>query len=163
MPRSCGEALGVAARLAAHEERDLAEFLLGVAGPADGSDASGSTARAGTSAGLAAPSRRRCGRAAGCAAEMRRRGAVVELEVVAEHRQQMLLQAHHQRMDPGVEDDVGALEAHLRRVARREILHMDGAEITAQGMPRRLAMWRSICVPSTSSGCSSATLASTSR
>ena len=38
-----------------------------------------------------------------------------------------------------------------------------GAEITAQGTPRRLAMWRSICVPSTSSGCSSATLASTSR
>ena len=38
-----------------------------------------------------------------------------------------------------------------------------GAEMTAQGMPRRLAMWRSIWVPSTSSGCSSAMLASTSR
>ena len=31
-----------------------------------------------------------------------------------------------------------------------------GAEMTAQGTPRRLATWRSIWVPSTSSGCSSA-------
>ena len=55
---------------------------------------------------------------------MRRRGFVVEFEILAEHRQQMLLQAHHQRMHPGVEHHVGAFEAHLRRIARREILHM---------------------------------------
>ena len=59
-------------------------------------------------------------------AEMGRRRFAVELEVVAEHRQQVFLQAHHQRMDPGVEDHVGALEPHLRRVARREILDVDG-------------------------------------
>ena len=59
-------------------------------------------------------------------AEMRWCRFAVELEVVAEHRQQVFLQAHHQRMDPGVEDHVGALEAHLRRVARREVLDMDG-------------------------------------
>ena len=56
---------------------------------------------------------------------MRRCGVAVELEVLAEHPEQMLLQAHHQRMDPGVEEDVRALEAHLRRVARREVLHVD--------------------------------------
>ena len=55
---------------------------------------------------------------------MRRRGAIVEFEILAEHRQQMLLQAHHQRMHPGVEEHVGAFEPHLRRIARREILHM---------------------------------------
>ena len=38
-----------------------------------------------------------------------------------------------------------------------------GAEITAQGTPIRLAMWRSICVPRISSGCSSWARASTSR
>ena len=38
-----------------------------------------------------------------------------------------------------------------------------GAEITAQGMPSRLATWRSICVPSTSSGAAAAMAASTSR
>jgi hypothetical protein len=49
---------------------------------------------------------------------------VVELEVLAEHPEQMLLQAHHQGMDPGVEEDVRALEAHLRRVAGGEVLDM---------------------------------------
>ena len=58
------------------------------------------------------------------ARQVRGRGAVVELEVVAEHVEQVLLEPHHQRMDPGVEDDVGAFEAHLRRVARREVLHV---------------------------------------
>jgi hypothetical protein len=43
------------------------------------------------------------------------RAPIVELEVLAEHRQQVLLQAHHQRMHPGVEEHVRALEAHLRR------------------------------------------------
>ena len=55
---------------------------------------------------------------------MRGRGLVVEFEVVAEHAEQMLFEAHHQRMHPGVEHHVGAFEAHLRRVARREILHV---------------------------------------
>ena len=57
-------------------------------------------------------------------AQMRGRGAVVEFGVVAEHREQMLLEPHHQRMDPGVEDHIGAFEAHLRRIAGGEILHM---------------------------------------
>lgn len=38
-----------------------------------------------------------------------------------------------------------------------------GVLITAQGIPSRLALWRSICVPSTSSGAVSAMAASTSR
>ena len=38
-----------------------------------------------------------------------------------------------------------------------------GALITAQGRPRRLALWRSICVPSTSSGAAAAMAASTAR
>jgi hypothetical protein len=49
---------------------------------------------------------------------------LVELEVVAEHVQQVLFEAHHQRVHPGVEHHVRALEAHLRRVARREVLHV---------------------------------------
>ena len=36
----------------------------------------------------------------------------------------MLLEAHHEGVHPGVEDHVRAFEAHLRRVARREILHV---------------------------------------
>ena len=64
---------------------------------------------------------------------MRRRGLEgVELEVVSEHREQVFLEAHHQRMDPGVEGDVGALDAHLRRVAGGEVLDVDRREITAQ-------------------------------
>ena len=78
-------------------------------------------------------------------AEMRRRGVVMELGVVAEHGEEVLLQAHHQRMDPGVEQDVGALEAHLRASSGPgSPARGPGAEITAQGTPRRLAMWRSI-------------------
>ena len=49
----------------------------------------------------------------------------MELEVAPEHAQQVFFQAHHQRMHPGVKQHVGTFEAHLRRVARREILHMD--------------------------------------
>ena len=56
--------------------------------------------------------------------EMRRHGAILELEIVLEHRQQMFLEAHHQRVHPGIEDHVGAFETHLRSVARRKILHM---------------------------------------
>ena len=48
----------------------------------------------------------------------------MEFDVVAEHAEQMFLEAHHQRMHPGIEDDVRAFEAHLRRVARREVLHV---------------------------------------
>jgi hypothetical protein len=48
----------------------------------------------------------------------------MELEVAAEHAQQVFFQPHHQRMHPGVEEHVGALEAHLRRMARREVLHV---------------------------------------
>ena len=61
----------------------------------------------------------------GCGfAQMRCAGVVVKFAVVAEHAQQMFLQAHHQRMHPGVEDNVGAFKPHLRGVACRKVLHM---------------------------------------
>ena len=37
----------------------------------------------------------------------------------------MLLQPHHQRVDPGVEQNISALEPHHRRIARGEILNVD--------------------------------------
>ncbi len=46
----------------------------------------------------------------------------MELEVLPEHGDQVLLEPHHQRVDPGVEDDVGTLEPHLRRIPGRKIL-----------------------------------------
>ena len=55
---------------------------------------------------------------------MRRAGGIVKLEIVAEHVQKMLFQPHDQRVDPGVEDHICAFEPHLRRMARREVLHM---------------------------------------
>ena len=58
--------------------------------------------------------------------QVRGRRAVVELEVFAEHTQQVLFQTHHQRVHPSVKQDIGTLKAHLRRVTRREILHMHG-------------------------------------
>ena len=39
---------------------------------------------------------------------------VVELKIFAEHRKEVLFEAHHERMDPGVEQHVGAFETHLR-------------------------------------------------
>ena len=56
---------------------------------------------------------------------MRGRGLGVELKIFAEHAEQMLLKPHHQRMHPGIEKDVRALEPHLRRIAGREVLNMD--------------------------------------
>ena len=50
-----------------------------------------------------------------------------ELEVLAEHRDQMLLEPHHQRMDPGVEDHVRPFPPHLRAIPRGDVLHMEGA------------------------------------
>ena len=38
----------------------------------------------------------------------------------------MLFQTHHEGMNPGVEDDIGAFESHLRRTARWIILYMRG-------------------------------------
>ena len=35
---------------------------------------------------------------------MRGRGLGVEFEILAEHAEQMFLQAHHERMDPGIEE-----------------------------------------------------------
>ena len=60
-------------------------------------------------------------------AQMRRRCAVVELEVVLEHVQEVFLQAHHQRVHPGVEEDIGAFEAHLGCIPRRKVLHVHGS------------------------------------
>ena len=48
------------------------------------------------------------------AAQVRRSRVFMKLEVAAEHADQVFFQAHHQRMDPGVEHHVGALETHLR-------------------------------------------------
>ena len=50
--------------------------------------------------------------------------AIHELEVVTEHADQMFLQAHHQRMHPAVEDHIGPLPTHLRRIAGRHVLHV---------------------------------------
>ena len=50
----------------------------------------------------------------------------MKLSIVAEHMDEMFFQAHHQRMNPGIEDHIRAFKAHLRRVTRGEILHMDG-------------------------------------
>ena len=50
----------------------------------------------------------------------------MEFKIIAEQDQQVFFQPHHQGMNPGIEDDVGALEPHLRRVAHGEILYMDG-------------------------------------
>jgi len=55
------------------------------------------------------------------------------------------------------------IEVEISNWAQLREAMLAGAEITAQPTPRRLAMWRSICVPSTSSGCSSAIAFSTSR
>ena len=51
-------------------------------------------------------------------------GIGVKLEILAEHAQKVFFQAHHQRMYPGVEQNVGALRPHLRGVAGGEVLHV---------------------------------------
>ena len=53
-------------------------------------------------------------------------GLIIEFEIIAEHVNEMFFEAHHQRMHPGVEDDVGAFETHLWGIAGREVLHMHG-------------------------------------
>ena len=50
--------------------------------------------------------------------------AVHEFEVVAEHADQVLLQAHHQRVHPAVENHIRPLPAHLGGIAGGHILHM---------------------------------------
>ena len=57
---------------------------------------------------------------------MRGLRAIIELEVLAEHAEQMLFEPHDERVDETVEHHVCALKPHEGRVARREILHMDG-------------------------------------
>ena len=57
--------------------------------------------------------------------QMARSAPIAEFEIVAEHRQQMFLQPHDQRVDPGVEQHVRAFEPHLRRVTRRKVLYVD--------------------------------------
>ena len=56
---------------------------------------------------------------------MRRRGAVLELGIIPEHRQEMFLEPHHQGMNPSVEYDVGALETHLRGIASGKVLDVN--------------------------------------
>jgi hypothetical protein len=50
---------------------------------------------------------------------------IMEFEIVAEHREQMFFKPHHQWMHPAIENDIRALETHLGREARREVLDMD--------------------------------------
>ena len=64
-------------------------------------------------------------RAFGLVAVVAGAGIVVELEILAEHRKQVLLEPHHQRMHQRVEQDVGTLEPHDRRIARGEILNVN--------------------------------------
>ena len=116
-----GEAFGVAARLAAHEERDFLQFLFRVPGPA-----------------AVDRLRWRGGGLGGAVAEMGRGGLVVELEVFAEHVHEVFLKPHHQRVHPFVEDHIGAFEAHLRRIASREALHMHRRGNDRTGKPQLL-------------------------
>ena len=98
------EVLGVAPCLAAHKKRYLLKLLFRRRIPDQG--------------GFGGCDRcRRHG-------QMRGTGCVVEFDIIAEHAEKVFFRAHHQRMHPGVEDDVATLESHLWRVARREILHM---------------------------------------
>ena len=64
--------------------------------------------------------------------------AVHELKVMAEHADQVFLQAHHQGVDPTVEDDVGPLPTHLRGVAGRHVLHMKRGTNHRAGDPKTL-------------------------
>ena len=50
--------------------------------------------------------------------------AVHKLEIVAEHADQVFLQAHHQRVHPGIKNHIRPLPTHLGRVAGRHILHV---------------------------------------
>ena len=58
--------------------------------------------------------------------QVRRCGVFVELDVALEHAQQVLFQPHHQRVHPGVEQHVRTFQAHLRRIAGGEVLHVHG-------------------------------------
>ena len=49
----------------------------------------------------------------------------MEFLVLAEHRQEMLLESHHQRMNPGIEQHICAFEAHLRRISSGKILNVN--------------------------------------
>ena len=49
----------------------------------------------------------------------------MEFKILTEHAQQVLFQAHHERVHPGVKNDIGALKTHLRCIACREILHVN--------------------------------------
>ena len=114
------EAFGIAACLAAHKERYLAEFALRVGGPLRDRRRLHRrlTARC-----------RRLGRQVdrfACSRQMRRRGVAVEFPIFAKQTEEMFLKAHHQRMNESVENDVGAFETHLRRVARGKVLDVDG-------------------------------------
>ena len=56
-------------------------------------------------------------------------------------------------MNPGIEDDVGAFAVPSGASSGPGSPGpWTGAEMTAQGMRRRLATWRSICVPAPVSG-----------
>ena len=46
--------------------------------------------------------------------KMRRYGVIIKLKVIPEHGEQMLFEAHNERMHPRIEDDIGALKTHLR-------------------------------------------------
>ena len=77
---------------------------------------------------------------------------IVKFKIITEHVEQMLLKTHHQWMHPCIEQHIRAFKAHLRRIARGKILHMDGSRNDSTGNAQPLGNIRSIWVPSTSSG-----------
>ena len=107
------EALGVAARLAAHEERNLSQFLLGVA-----------LSQVARSAAARSAARRRPVATRGS----RRDATAPASSWNSKSSRNMPSRCSSRPIISGCTQvskmHVGAFEAHLRRVARREILHM---------------------------------------
>ena len=132
------ELLGVAARLAAHEERNLLQLLLRV---------------------LATRARRRGAAVAiGAGAWRGGRRDATGPRLRGTPRRRGTSRADALRA-PSSADGPRCRRSRWRlrspfaaSSAPENPARAIGAEITAQGMPSRLAMWRSICVPSTSSG-----------
>src|SRR6056297_1306384 len=134
-PFGC-KGFGVALGLAAHEKRDFLELLFRSGQPDDLDQSSPglhSVRRRGFCFGPIVLAQ------LGLVAVMAGTGIVVEFEILAEHGQKMLFQAHDQRMHPCVEDHVRAFDTHLRAVAGREILDMHGRGNHRAGNAQTLA------------------------
>ncbi len=139
------EALRVAAGLAAHEERDLAQFLFGIG-------AQRAASAFVLTIGLAAPAPR-------CDAPASSWNSKSSRNMCSRCSSSPIISGCTQ-----VSNRTFAPSKPICGEWRAgKSCTWTGAEITAQGMPSFFAMWRSICVPSTSSGCAAAMAASTAR